>query len=122
MPRTTDSKRKPRANTEDRTFGSRKAAFRGAKRDMNVPMCKQPFKVLHTSQPGWKDTGMDTRNSRMYIFKLFRMIFGKREEDEIHIREDKPVQYPQNEGNQPSHFNTGRPPGKLRNHYFFKKK
>jgi len=50
------------------------------------------------------------------------MLFGKREEDEIHFREDKPVKYKDDKGNELGHFNAGRPPGKLKNHYFFKKK
>lgn len=122
MSKPTNKKRKPRTNTEEKTFSSRRAAFRAAKRDSKIPMRNQPAKVLSSSQPGWEDSKMDSRNGRLYIFKLFRMLFGKREEDEIHFREDKPVKYRDDKGNQLGHFNTGRPPGKLKNHYFFKKK
>lgn len=120
--KTTNKKQKPRTESKGQTFCSRREAFRAAKRDLDIPMQKHPTKVLSSSHPGWEDTKMDKRNSRLYIFKIIRMIFGKPEEDEIHFREDKPVSYDHDEGNQPGHFNTGRPPEKLRNHYFFGKR
>lgn len=115
-----NKKKKPRTSSDDKVFESRRAAFRAAKRDMEIPVHKHPNKVLSSSQPGWDNTKMDGRNNRLYIFKIIRMIFGKPEEDEIHFREDKPTHYTNDQGNQDGHFNTGRPPVKLKNHYFFK--
>jgi len=67
MSKTTNKKRKPRTNTEEKTFSSRRAAFRAAKRDSKIPMRNQPAKVLSSSQPGWEDTKMDSRNSRWTV-------------------------------------------------------
>ena len=120
--KTTNKEQKQRTNAEDKTFTSRRAAFRTAKRDMKIPMQKQPDIVLSNSQSGWEATKMDSRNNRLYIFRIIKLIFGKKELDEIHFREDKAVTYSNDEGNQLDHFNIGRPPNKLKSHYFFKKR
>ena len=66
----TTKKRKPKTNSQDKTLITRRAAFRAAKRDMKIPMKKHPDKVMSVSQTGWGDHKMDSRNDRLYIFRL----------------------------------------------------
>lgn len=122
MPIKTSKKRKNKGTVfDDKTFDTRRAAFRAAKRDLNIPKNTQPFKVMSPSQIGWNDNKMDHRNRRLYIFRIVAFLFGKRVVNEFHIREDKKVIYSGNQGNQVDHFNAGKPP-KLKKHSFFKRR
>lgn len=93
-------------------FPSRRAAFRAAKRDANLPMNRRPDKVVYPRTPMGNTLGLDDRNVRLYIFNLGLGAIAY----EYHIRED----HPDPKHDQPQHFNTGvMPPGKLKGHYFW---
>ena len=102
------------------TYETRRAAFRAAKRDMKIPMGTQPVEVLSPGKIGWEEARLDKRNRRLYIFRILDFFFNRKRSREIHIREDKSVVYPNDEGNQLDHFNAGHPPKKLKRHYFYR--
>jgi hypothetical protein len=114
------SREKKEKQPADETYETRRAAFRAAKRDMKIPMGTQPVEVLSPNKKGWKEARLDGRNRRLYIFRLLDFFFNRRRSREIHIREDKGVTYPNDEGNQLDHFNAGHPPNKLKRHYFYR--
>lgn len=104
-----------------KAFETRRAAFREAKRDHGVPVGKQPEKVIHADNKGGKNLGLDSRNKRLYIFRILLGIFSRKKKREVHIREDKEAFYDDG-GSQDQHFNVGDNPVKLKKHYYFKRK
>ena len=104
---------------EDKYYNSRRAAFRAAKRDSNIPVSSQPIETITPKSKKWKKKGLDSRNKRLYIFRIFDFFKGFFQEKEIHIREDKAAIYTEKKGNQMEHFNAGEPPKKLKKHYYF---
>jgi len=98
-------------------YPSRRAAFRAAKRDANIPMSKQPEAVIYPQTSKGQEYSLDDRNVRLYIFNLIIGVVAI----EYHIREDKKAFYGDKDGrgNQPPHFNSGEPPNKLGNHHYW---
>ncbi|MEZ4942254.1 MAG: hypothetical protein R3D58_15355 [Saprospiraceae bacterium] len=98
-------------------YPSRRAAFRAAKRDANIPMSQHPEEVIYPQSSKGREYSLDDRNVRLYIFNLGIGAVAI----EYHIREDKEAFYGDEEGkgNQPPHFNSGEPPKKLGNHHYW---
>ena len=92
-------------------FSSRRAAFRAAKRDANIPMSRHPDKVVYPMTVEGDSYGLDNRNVRLFIFNLIIGAIAF----EYHIRQDKADKKLE----QSPHFNSGTPPEKLKNHYFW---
>ena len=107
--------------TTDQVFETRRAAFRAAKRDHGVPVCRQPTKAIHAKSDSAKDLGLDHRNRRLYIFEILLGIFGLNKNRSVHIREDKAMHY-EDGGYQEKHFNAGGNPVKLRKHYYYRRR
>ena len=97
-------------------YPSRKAAFRAAKRDGNIPISQHPEMVVIPNTDFGDQLGLDERNVRLYVFNIIVGIIAI----EYHIREDREAFYGSSEGNQGSHFNSGEPPGKLKKHHYWK--
>ena len=104
---------------EDKYYNSRRAAFRAAKRDSNIPVSSQPVETITPKSKKWKKSGLDSRNKRLYIFRIFDFFNGFFQEKEVHIREDKAAIYTEEQGHQIEHFNVGEPPKKLKKHFYF---
>jgi hypothetical protein len=102
-----------------KVYPSRRAAFRAAKRYLNLPMSRQPDKVVYPYTDRGDEYGLDSRNVRLYIFYLFIGALAI----EYHIREDKPVKYGRKDGagDQLPHFNSGKHPGKKKDHRYWEK-
>ena len=98
-----------------RVYPSRRAAFRDAKREGNIPMTMHPQKVLRPFTEDAKDIYLDDRNVRLYVFRLIVCAFVV----EYHIREDKKAFYGSGEGDQLDHFNSGESSEKLKNHHYW---
>jgi len=113
--------KKRRQKHTGKTFETRRAAFREAKRDHGVPVGKQPDEVVKPETPRGKEFELDRRNRRLYIFRFFLGLLGigKKRED-VYIREDKEVFY--GDGKQDEHFNAGKKVEKLKKHYYFKRR
>lgn len=92
-------------------FPSRRAAFRAAKRDANIPMSRHPDMVVYPQTDAGDTYGLDDRNVRLFIFNLGigGIAF------EFHIREDREDQ----KHGQTKHFNTGIHTKKLKGHYYW---
>ena len=103
-------------------FASRRGAFRGFKKDYDIPNAEQPKKVISSGSTGGDYYDLDERNKRLYIFEEKTNIAGKVKRKEAHLREDKDAFYKEGQGSQEAHFNAGFSEGKLRDHYYFKKK
>jgi len=103
-------------------FDSRKGAFRGFKRDYGISNSEQPKKVINSDSKGGDQYNLDERNKRLYIFEEKTNGFGKVKIKETHLREDKDAFYEEGRGNQAQHFNAGYKGGKLKDHYYFKRK
>jgi len=103
-------------------FDTRKGAFRGFRKDYDVPKTEQPQKVVSPDSRGGKDYELDERNKRLYIFGEKRNKFGQVKRRETQLREDKDAFYAGGKGNQDQHFNAGHSGDKLKDHYYFKKK
>ena len=73
---------------EDKYYNSRRAAFRAAKRNSNIPVSSQPVETITPKSKKWKKSGLDSRNKRLYIFRIFDFFNGFFQEKEVHIRED----------------------------------
>lgn len=106
-------------------YPSRRAAFRAAKRDGDIPVCQQPDEVIYAGTDIGYDFGLDGRNARLYVFNVIVGAVAF----EYHIREDKEAFYQDNQGrgNQLPHFNSGKqeqpePKQKLRHHHYYKNK
>lgn len=98
-----------------RMYPSRRAAFRAAKRDANIPMQQHPEVVVCPFSDLGNDFDLDDRNVRLYIFHI--LICGI--VIEYHIREDKEAFYAGEAGYQPPHFNVGKEGAKLKEHYYW---
>lgn len=92
-------------------FPSRRAAFRAAKRDANIPMSRHPDKVIHPKTDAGDSYGLDDRNVRLFIFNMGIGAIAF----EYHIREDRSAP----KHGQPKHFNTGIFTKKLKGHYYW---
>lgn len=115
--------KKGRQKHTGKTFETRRAAFREAKRDHGVPVGKQPDEVVRPKTSMGKKYKLDRRNRRLYIFRILVSLFGFKDvdEEEIYIREDKEVIYTDGE-RQMEHFNAGKGNPKLKKHYYFKRR
>jgi hypothetical protein len=98
-----------------KVYPSRKAAFRAAKRDANIPMQQHPQEIVTPFSHLGNDYDLDDRNVRLYIFHL--LVCGI--VIEYHIREDKEAFYGGEAGYQPPHFNAGKEGAKLKEHYYW---
>ena len=98
-------------------YPSRRAAFRAAKRDAKIPMSQNPDKVIRPRSLEGDLYALDDRNVRLYIFNLGIGVVAY----EHHIREDEPATYGNEDGagDQLPHFNSGEPPNKLKEHFFW---
>lgn len=103
-------------------FDTRKGAFRGFRRDYDIPNSEQPRKVVTPDSKGGEDYNLDERNKRLYIFGEKSNSFGRVKRKETHLREDKDAFYTGGKGDQDRHFNAGHGDDKLRDHYYFKKR
>jgi hypothetical protein len=92
---------------------TRREAFRKAKRNLHIPVSTQPREVVRPETESGDEEKLDTRNVRLYIFKLLGL--------EHHIREDKATFYSDG-SKQKDHFNAGKSGGKLRAHHYFDRK
>ena len=52
----------------DKTYLSRRAAFRGAKRDGNIPMSQHPDESIYPNSDKGKEYGLDKRNVILLYF------------------------------------------------------
>lgn len=111
-----DSK-KPKSR-KNKFFGTRKQAFRSAKKDNNIPVSEQPDETVKPSTPRGNEEKLDKRNKRLYIFRRNKGMFKK--DERIYFREDKPTKY-EDGGKQGKHFNVGKKSDKLGDHYNFEK-
>ena len=93
-------------------YPSRRAAFRAAKRDSNIPVTDQPKDVILPFTNAGDEFDLDDRNVRLYIFHL---LIGGIVVQQL-IREDKEAFYigGDEESNQGPHFNSGKKGGKLK--------
>ena len=66
-------------------YGSRREAFRAAKRDNSIPVTQHPDKVVLPFTSDGANYNLDDRNVRLYIFNILIGAVGF----EYHIREDK---------------------------------
>lgn len=98
-------------------YPTRRAAFRAAKRDRNIPMSAQPDDIVYPRTAVGDAFGLDDRNVRLYVFNLVLVALV------VHIREDKEVFYVEgdDDSNQLPHFNSGRAGKKLRDHHYWRK-
>lgn len=103
-------------------FDSRRGAFRGFRRDYGISNSEQPKKVVNPDSKGGEFYDLDERNKRLYLFEEKANMFGEILRKETHLREDKDAFYAGGKGNQDQHFNAGHAEGKLRDHYYFKRK
>lgn len=116
-------KRRKEKPYKDKYYETRRAAFRGAKRDNGIPVSREPNEVISPNDKNWQEYNLDkTRNRRLYRFVIYllNLITGFSEEKEIHIREDKDFSYGSADGlgDQTEHFNSGEEPDLKRHHYF----
>lgn len=97
-------------------FPSRRAAFRAAKRDRNIPMSQHPDDVVYPNTSIGDEYDLDDRNVRLYVFNMGLITIA------IHIREDKEAFYVDGDekSNQSPHFNSGRKDSKLKDHHYWK--
>ena len=92
-------------------YPSRRAAFRAAKRAARIPMGQHPAEVVLPMTDRGNSFRLDERNVRLYVFNLVIGAVAV----EYHIREDKKsITH-----GQPKHFNAGKPPKKLKEHYYW---
>ncbi len=96
-----------------RIYPSRRAAFRAAKRDGGIPVSQHPSEVILPNTDEGVEEGLDERNVRLYVFRIYGVgaLFF--------IREDKAAFYGTGEGDQLPHFNSGKPPKKLKKHHYW---
>ena len=108
---------------ESKTFETRRAAFRAAKREHGIPMKTHPREVVKPYTEEAKRHKLDGRNRRLYIFEIIRSILGLFVVNIYHVREDKEALYADG-GKQAEHFNAGDPEEneKLKKHYYFKRR
>lgn len=74
-------------------------------------MSRQPAAVVKPRTPAGGRYGLDDRNIKLFIFPIFIGAVAI----EYHLREDKADE----ELGQAQHFNAGKPPEKLKKHYFW---
>lgn len=94
------------------TFESRRSAFRGIKRLLDIPVVTHPTEsIRNKGSEAWKREGLRReQNKGLYIFKWLGSLFSIREDDgSFYI-------------DQGSHFNYGKHGKKLKGHGFFPKK
>lgn len=103
-------------------FDSRKSAFRAFKRDYKIPVSQHPEEIAKPDTPEGDQYKLDHRNKRLYIFSVLRAVLGIKKKVKTHLREDKGAFYSEGSGHQGPHFNGGYEEGKLKDHYYFKKK
>ena len=114
-------KKRVKVKDTGKIFATRRAAFRAAKRDGNIPVSMQPVKVYKPPPKEEPDADLDHRNRRIYIFEVLLGLFSSVVSRKYFIREDKEVEYSDG-GKQMDHFNAGKSPRKLREHYYFKRR
>lgn len=120
------TKRVKKKPYQDKYYETRRAAFRGAKRDNDVPVTQHPEKTVSPNDTEWSEHNLDHRNSKFFLFiiSVFNYLTGYSEEKEIHIREDKHCSYhsQSGKGEQSNHFNSGESEGNLKRHHYYKKR
>lgn len=95
-------------------YPSRRAAFRAAKRDGNIPMMAHPDDVILPFTKDGDTFELDDRNVRLYVFNFWLGVIMV----QYFIREDKEAFY--GSGDQLPHFNSGKSSDdKLKKHHYW---
>lgn len=123
-------KRNKEKQYEDKYYESRRAAFRAAKRDNNIPVSQQAVEVIRNNDKDWNEYGLRRDKNRAlyrFIVYLLNMLTGFSEKKEVHIREDNDNSYGAigGVGDQKDHFNSGEvreERSKLKRHHYFNKR